>query len=117
MKKRMLQYLLWMSILCTGFILCRYIFFFAHGMKEWPVVLFVCGAVVVAVSFFAKAKYVPAVVSTAYTLSFVIGVLFQTDGVDPGGGGTNNLWIIWTAVFLITIILSVVLELFIKIKK
>ena len=23
------------------------------------------------------------------------GVLLQADGVDPGGGRTNNLWLIW----------------------
>ena len=62
-------------------------------------------------------KYVPAAASIAYMLAFLIGVLFQTDGVDPGGGRTNNLWIIWTVVFIGMIFISVCFELLIKKKK
>lgn len=28
-------------------------------------------------------------------IALLLGVIFQTDGVDFGGGGTNNLWKIW----------------------
>lgn len=33
-------------------------------------------------------------------IGFVAGVFFEIDGVDAGGAITNNLWIIWTVVFV-----------------
>ena len=36
-------HLLSLSVLCIGFVLCRYVFFDIHGMKQWPVILFVIG--------------------------------------------------------------------------
>ena len=33
--------------------------------------------------------------AAGYLVSFGIGWLLQADGVDPGGGRTNNLWLIW----------------------
>ncbi len=116
-RNRLLRYILWFSVLCVGFVLCRYILFSLHGMREWPVVLFAVGMAALFVSFFAKAKYVPAVTSIAYTLAFGLGALFQSNGVDPGGGRTNNLWIIWTVTFIGIISVSVVLELFTKKKR
>lgn len=116
-KKRFLQYLLWIAVLCGGFILCRYILFSLHGMREWPVILFAVGVVILTVSFLAKAKYIPTVTAAAYPLAFLLGALLQSDGVDPGGGRTNNLWIIWTVVFIGMIFISVCFELLIKKKK
>lgn len=116
-KNRMVQLLIWFMVLCSGFVFIRYILFPMHGMREWPVILFAVGAAVIIAAFLAKAKYVPAAASIAYTLAFLIGVLFQTDGVDPGGGRTNNLWIVWTVVFIGMIFISVCFELLIKKKK
>ena len=116
-KNRLVQFWVWLVVLCGGFVLCRYILFSMHGMREWPVILFAVGAAVIVAALLVKAKYVPAAVSAAYTLAFLLGVLLQTDGVDPGGGRTNNLWIIWTVVFIGIIIVSVVLELILKKKR
>ena len=116
-KNRLVHLFAWLMALCGGFVLCRYILFPMHGMREWPVVLFIAGTAVIIAAFLVKARYVPAAASVAYTPAFLIGVLFQTDGVDPGGGRTNNLWIIWTVVFIGIIIISVVLELVLKKKR
>ena len=116
-KKRLLRYLLWLLVLCAGFVLCRYICFPLHGMREWPVLLFIAGVVVLAASFCMKAKYVPVVTSAAYTAAFFLGVLLQSNGTDPGGGSTNNLWIIWTFAYIILIAASVLAEILAKKKK
>ncbi|MBS6518574.1 MAG: hypothetical protein KH353_10365 [Clostridium sp.] len=38
-KKTIMIHVLSLGALCIGFILCRYVFFDIHGMKQWPVIL------------------------------------------------------------------------------
>ena len=58
-----------------------------------------------------------AVAVLTLVIGFAAGAIFQTNGTDPGGGRTNNLWIIWTVAFIGIIIVSVVLELILKKKR
>ena len=109
-KKNMIVHLASCCVLCFGFVLCRYVFFAMHGMKERPFSLFLFCFIVLAISFFTKARLVPIFTSVSYAAGFMIGVIFQTDGVDPGGGRTNNLWIIWTVVIVCAVISSVLGE-------
>ena len=46
-KKNLILHLISLGILCAGYVLTRYVFFDLHGMKAWPLVLFVCGIVAV----------------------------------------------------------------------
>ena len=110
-KKNLILHLISLGILGVGYVLTRYIFFDDHGMKQWPLVLFVCGIVIISVSFFAKAKQVPVITALSYIVGFVAGVVFQTDGVDAGGGRTNNLWIIWAVVFVCFTLASILTKL------
>ena len=50
-KKNIVIHLLALGVLCIGFVLCRYVFFDIHGMKQWPVILFGVGIIAVAISF------------------------------------------------------------------
>lgn len=102
-KKNAVIYIVSLLILCIGFILCRYVFFEMHGMRDWPLVLFAFSFIVVGFSFLFKARLVPIFTSIAYIAGFIAGVVFQTNGSDYGGGSTNNLWLIWTAVLLVII--------------
>lgn len=86
-------------VLLGGCLLCRYAFFSYHGMAAWPETLYHIGSGLLAISFVCKWRITPFCIALGYSIGFVAGFLFQTDGVDPGGGTTNNLWIIWTAVF------------------
>lgn len=99
-RKNILLHLVSAGILCAGFALCRYTFFDLHGMKQLPALLFAVGAVSLSISFFAKGKTAPVLIPLAYIVGFAAGVVFQTDGSDAGGARTNDLWIIWTAVFI-----------------
>lgn len=109
-KKNAIAHLVSLGILCAGFVLTRYIFFDFHGMKQLPLILLLCGIAVIGIAFLAKAKTVSAFTALAYIVAFAAGAIFQTDGVDAGGGRTNNLWIIWTVVFVCFIVAAVIME-------
>lgn len=53
------------------------------------------------------------IVSTVagYIIGFICSMIFNKDGIDPGGGSTNNAWIIWSIVFLVIIISGIIWEL------
>ena len=99
-KKNMMIHSLSLGALCIGFILCRYVFFDIHGMKQWPVILFGIGIIAIVISFILKGKILPVCTAVSYMAGFMAGIMFQSDGTDAGGTPTNNLWIIWTAVFV-----------------
>ena len=97
-----------------GCVLCRYVFFDIHGMKQWPVILFAIGIIAVAISFILEGKTTPVCTAFSYIAGFVVGVMFQTDGTDAGGTTTNNLWIIWTVVFICLILAGVIHDKFLR---
>ena len=49
-RKNAALYLASLCVLCAGYLLCRYVFFEVHGMKQWPACLFLLGLVVLGVS-------------------------------------------------------------------
>jgi len=116
-KKVLLAHLISFGILLLGFVLCRYAFFGLHGMKEWPVDLFIVGMAALFISLFARKQYVPWFTASGYVLGFCLGVLFHAEGTDPGGGKTDNLWLIWTVVFLGCILAGILCEIWMKWRK
>lgn len=116
-KKNILIHALSLGVLCTSFVLLRFVFLQIHGMKGWPEMLFLVGFVALAISFVCKWRITPFCTAFAYSIGFIAGFLFQTDGVDPGGGTTNNLWIIWTAVLASLIVVGIIVEIVIRTKK
>ncbi len=98
-------------ILLFSFVLCRFVFFDKHGMKSWPLVLFVVGTVIVSISVFFSCKYLPLFTSLGYPVAFAIGAIFQRDFADPTGAMTlNNMWIIWTIAFLCLVSVGGIVE-------
>lgn len=116
-RNNLVLHLISLGILCAGYVLIKYILFDLHGMKEWPFVLFVCGLVVIGISFLVRAKQTPVFTALSYIAGFVVGAVFQTDGFDPGGGKTNNLWMIWTVVFVCFTLAAILADLFAKRKR
>lgn len=103
--------------MCAEFILCRYVLFDIHGMKQWPCLLFIFGVFVISISFFFKAKRVSVFAALSYSIGFLSGMIFQTDGVDAGGGRTNNFWLIWIVVYICGIIFAIASEWIAVVKK
>ena len=112
--KRLITAFLSAALLFAGYVLTRYVLFDLHGMKQWPLTLLVIGGLVAGVAWFLKARIIPLAASAAYTISFFIGELLQTNSIDAGGTATNNLWIIWTGVYLICILIAFIAELIVR---
>ncbi len=111
MKKNRTIQLLSAIILFLGFVLCRYILFTAHGMKQWPFVLLMFGCIVLGISALLSRKWVSLFTSLGYSLGFAIGSFLQSDVPDARGVLSNNLWKIWTLSYLVIILLGIVFEL------
>ena len=100
MKRNGKIWLISTVILLLSYAVCRYALFEMHGMKQWPLILLIVGGVIFAVSVLARSKYIPLFVSLGYPVAFAVGAVFQRDSVDPGGGATNSLWLIWAVAYL-----------------
>ena len=109
-KKNLAIHITCLCLLCIWFVLCRYGLLSLHGMYDLPELLFYIGILVLGISFFAKARLVPVFTAFAYITGFVLGMLFRSEGTDPGGGRTSSLWLIWTGVYLFVIVAAVVGE-------
>ena len=94
------------ACLAASFVLCRFVFFAVHGMGAWPLYLAIAALVVLLVSALRRKRAVTVITVIGYAGGFVLGAIFQSDSVDPGGGRTNNLWIIWTVAFLICMVIG-----------
>ena len=102
------------GVLLAGFLLCRFAFFGLHGMREWPFDLLLAGLVVVKLSLITKKQMIAWFTVIGYLVGFFVGVLFHTKGLDPGGGKTDNLWMIWTVTFMVCIVAGAITQTVIK---
>lgn len=109
--KRFMNVVISAGLLCAGYVLTRYVFFDLHGMKQWPLTLLIIGTIIAGISVVLKARVIPIVTGAAYSVSFLMAALLHTDSFDAGGMRTNNLWIIWTGVFLFLTAAGIVAEL------
>lgn len=114
LKRNVIIHLLSLGMLCIGFLLCRYVLFDIHSMKQFPSGLFVIGVISLVISFFFNGKITPICTAFAYIIGFSIGVLFQEDRIDLGGTATNNLWIIWSVVFVLIILGGIIFDKFVS---
>ena len=59
-----------------------------------------------------KGQHLPLISANGYLAGFVAGLVFRTNGVDPGGGRTNNMWLIWLLVWMGFALIGGAMELF-----
>ena len=103
-----------LGVLLVGFILGRYVFFDVHGMKEFPTTLLILGLVVMVISAITSKKVLPYFISAGYIIGFVFGFLFQVTKMDANGVSANNLWVIWSGVYVAFIIVGFLCDAFLK---
>ena len=84
--------------------------FFLTDMKDIPDLLAFAGMAFVVYSIVKKKYSLARMASIGYVVSYLIGALFATDGLDAGGGRTNNLWIIWVVSYVILLLLGAYIE-------
>ncbi len=115
--KRIIWTVISLFILSMGFLLCRYAFFNLHGMIQFPFLLFVFGLIVICIAAVFNGKIIMISTALGYTVSFFIGVLFQTEWIDSHGTIYNNLWIWWELMTLFFVCVGVTWEMINKKKK
>lgn len=114
MKRINKSILMPLIVLIFSFIIIRYVLFEIHGMKQFPLILFLCVFIAITVSTLTKLKITSYIFAIAYPIGFIIGLIFQKNGTDLGGGLTNNLWLIWVSSIVIIAIISIIIEFIIK---
>jgi transcriptional regulator with XRE-family HTH domain len=107
--------------LFAGYLLCGHVFLFLHGMRQWSIVLFVFGLIVIAISAYSNSRKVMIGTVAGYVLGFVLGMLFgRTYYINVGDDlwiPRHNAWQIWTLIFIALIIVGIVVEIISKRKK
>lgn len=95
------------ACLAVGYWLCRYALFDLHGMKQWPDALAIVGFIVILIASAAGLRFLASASALGYPLAFGIAMATFTYGVDQGGGGTSNAWIIWGGVYLLCMVIGI----------
>lgn len=113
-KKLLLVHLVSIGVLSLEFVLCRYVFFGLHGMKEWPCDLFVIGMVALLISLFARKQYAPWFTSISYFVWFWLGKIFNKVTIDSHGTRESSMPIIWIFGFLAFILIGFLFEIALK---
>jgi len=108
-KKRVLWAMGAVIALTICLLPCLYISGVLYGNVEWSVVLFGVGLATLAVAIMIDGRKIMICTVTGYT-GGLVATIFATDGLDPGGGATNNWWQIWMLSFLAMICLGVIWE-------
>ena len=115
--RRIRTFLLSAVLLCLAYGLIRYVLFDFHGMKQWPLTMFLLGAAIVCLSCVLGSRWIPLITGVSYPTSFLLGMLLQTDSVDPNGAPSNNLWLIWAGTYITMILVAAFIEWAITLKK
>lgn len=108
-KNKILWGVSMIGLLAISYWLCRYEFFGVHGMKQWPNMLAIVSLIIIVIASIGGRRLLSVATIVGYIGGFVLGMIFNTDGVDQGGGRTNNAWIIWGTVFICSILISIIL--------
>lgn len=101
------------SFICFDllYLLCRYVLFDLHGMKQWPDLLAAAGIIVLAAALVKHCKALILCTNIGYTAGFFSGICFHSYGTDAGGGMTSNTWMIWTLVYAGFMLLGLLIDL------
>lgn len=94
------------GLIILSYLLVRFVLFDLHGLKDWPNYLAIFSIVTLVIASIFKKRIVFIGVIFGYLAGFAAAMIFSTSGVDAGGGGTNNAWIIWTVFLLVSTVVS-----------
>ena len=101
--------------LIVGWVMCRFMLLPAHSMKDVPDMLALIGAIIIIFSIIKNHNSTARMASLGYVVSFLIALLLQKKGTDPGGGATNTMWIVWIVSYALLIAYGIFID--IKISK
>ena len=98
------------GLLAVSYWLCRFVFFGMHGMKDWPNMLAMVGLIIIVIASIIGRRILSVATVVGYMGGFVLAMLLHTHGVDQGGGGTNNAWIIWGCIFILSVVVGLFMD-------
>lgn len=90
--------------------LIRYGLFALHGMRDWTNILAAFVLIVLSVALLRGRVYLAVAAVLGYGGGFGFGLLFGRNGVDPGGGTTSSLWVVWTVCLVAFVLMGVLVE-------
>ncbi len=85
-----------------------------HGRSDAPIIVAIFGVIALIISYVFKLNLLTLVSTFGYIIAFLLGVIFQTNGVDGGGGATNNLWQIWLISYWVFLGLGFIVNIILK---
>ena len=115
-KNKILWGISTIGLLGISYLLCRFSFFQMHGMKQLPNLLAILSIVIIVIATIFGNRITPLATVIGYMGGFILAMIFNTDGVDPGGGSTNNAWIILGVVFILSILIGIILSFISKLR-
>lgn len=110
-KNKILLGVSMIGLLAISYWIFRYALFDIHGMKQWPNILAIVSLIIIIIAFINNRRTISMMTIVGYIGGFILAMLFNTDGIDQGGGRINNGWIIWGIVFIVSILAGIILEL------
>jgi len=112
MKKR-LSGIIALLLLVIAFLVIRFPLLNLHGMKDWPLILFIISATICFFAIIFGANALAVTTTLGYIAGFIFGYFFQETNVETG---QNSLWFIWTIVLVIAILIGIIIVIY-KTKK
>ena len=110
-KNKILLGVSMIGLLAISYWIFSYALFDIHGMKQWVNILAIVSFIIIIIAFINNRRIISMMTIVGYIGGFILAMLFNTDGIDQGGGRINNGWIIWVIVFIVAILAGVILEL------
>lgn len=98
-------------LLAIGYLIFRYALFDLHGMKQWPLILFVFGLSIIGVAALFVCPKIMLSAAVSYHIGYMTGLLFGSEWIDQHGTAMDNTWIWFTLVMLAVICVGVAWEL------
>ena len=86
-----------------------------HSRSDAPIIVGIFGVIALIISYIFKLKLLTLTATFGYVISFILGMIFQTNGVDEGGGSTNSLWQIWIVSYWVFLGMGFVVDIIKKI--
>jgi membrane-bound ClpP family serine protease len=108
LKNKILWGISMIGLIGISYWLCRFYFFEMHGMKQWPNLLAILSLAIILIAAIFGNRIISVATVVGYMGGFILAMIFNTDGVDPGGGRTNNAWVIWGAVLICAILIGII---------
>jgi len=65
---------------------------------------------VIVIASIADQRIIGVSTVAGYLGGFILTMIFNTNSLDQGGGTLNNAWIIWTALFIISLLIGLILN-------